>query len=132
MAIADVVHKIRRQPPPRSGEDLPHVVVVGAGFAGHTAARGLLRRLRGRARITVIDQNDHFLYLPLLPEVAVGTLEPRRIAVPLVRSLRGAEVVVGEVTHIDVDARTVTWTDQEGGTGSVSYDRLVLSVGSVN
>jgi NADH dehydrogenase len=132
MAIADVVRKVRRQPPPASGGDLPHVVVVGAGFAGHTAAKGLLRRLKGRARITVIDQNDHFLYLPLLPEVAVGTLEPRRIAVPLVQSLRGAEIVVGEVRHVDVEARAVTWTDQEGGTGQVSYDRLVLAVGSVN
>ncbi|MCE0766127.1 NAD(P)/FAD-dependent oxidoreductase [Pseudonocardia kujensis] len=132
MAIADVWRKVRRQPPPGPREDLPHVVVVGAGFAGHTAAKGLLRRLRGRARVTVIDQNDHFLYLPLLPEVAVGTLEPRRIAVPLVQSLRGAEIVVGEVRHIDVDARTVTWTDQEGGTGHLSYDRLVLAVGSVN
>ena len=55
----------------------PHVVVVGAGFAGHTAARGLLKRLRNRGRVTVIDRHDHFLYLPLLPEVAVGALEPR-------------------------------------------------------
>jgi NADH dehydrogenase len=132
MAIADVVRKIRRQPPPGSGEDLPRVVVIGAGFAGHTAAKGLLRRLRGRARVIVIDQNDHFLYLPLLPEVAVGTLEPRRIAVPLAHSLRGADIVVGEVKHIDVESRTVSWTDQEGGSGQLSYDGLVLAVGSVN
>jgi NADH dehydrogenase len=108
------------------------VVVVGAGFAGHTAAKGLLRKLRGRAQVTVIDQLDHFLYLPLLPEVAVGTLEPRRVAVPLARSLKGARIILGEVGHIDVEKRTVAWTDPEGGTGEVPYDRLVLSVGSVN
>jgi len=122
----------RRTPAPPPGSDLPHVVVVGAGFAGHTAAKGLLRRLRGRARITVIDQLDHFLYLPLLPEVAVGTLEARRIAVPLARTLKGAELVLGEVSAIDVDTRTVSWRNPEGGTGSTTYDRLVLSVGSVN
>ena len=121
----------RRRPVPGE-EEQPHIVVVGAGFAGHTAARGLLRRLRGRARLTVIDQKDHFLYLPLLPEVAVGTLEPRRIAVPLARSLRGARIVLGAVTHIDVAERTVHWTDPDGGTGSVRYDRLVLAVGSVH
>ena len=121
-----------RRPAPVPDGDLPHVVVLGAGFAGHTAAKGLLRRLRGRARVTVIDQLDHFLYLPLLPEVAVGTLEPRRIAVPLVRSLRGAEIVLGEVTGIDVDARTVDWRNPEGGGGTTSYDRLVIAAGSVN
>ncbi|MFE5284343.1 NAD(P)/FAD-dependent oxidoreductase [Nocardia sp. NPDC056611] len=110
---------------------LPHVVVVGAGFAGHAAARGLLRRLHGRARITVIDQRDHFVYLPLLPEVAVGTIEPRRVAIALNRSLRGAELITGAVDHIDVDARTVSWRDVDGGHGRTGYDRLVVAVGSV-
>ncbi|WP_312858321.1 NAD(P)/FAD-dependent oxidoreductase [Pseudonocardia pini] len=122
----------RRAPVPPPGADLPRVVVVGAGFAGHTAAKGLLRSLRGRAHVTVIDQLDHFLYLPLLPEVAVGTLEPRRVAVPLSRTLKGATIVLGEVADIDVEKRTVAWTDPEGGTGEIPYDRLVLSVGSVN
>jgi len=113
-------------------EGLPRIVVVGAGFSGHTAAKGLLRRLRGRARITVIDQRDHFLYLPLLPEVAVGTLEPRRIAVPLAESLRGADILLGTVDHVDIDERSVTWVDPEGGRGQVQYDRLVLAAGSAH
>ncbi|MBN9733551.1 MULTISPECIES: FAD-dependent oxidoreductase [unclassified Pseudonocardia] len=117
---------------PGAPDGLPHVVVVGAGFAGHAAAKGLIRRLRGRARITVIDQQDHFVYLPLLPEVAVGTLEPRRIAVSLSRSLRGAEIVLGTVERIDVDTRTVAWRDPDGGHGQIRYDRLLLAAGSVN
>ncbi|MFE9320814.1 NAD(P)-binding protein [Nocardia sp. NPDC052278] len=74
MALAQQVSRIRarRAARTRAAPAEPHVVVVGAGFAGPAAARGLLRRLRGRARITVIDQRDHFVYLPLLPEVAVG------------------------------------------------------------
>jgi NADH dehydrogenase len=123
----------RRRPTAAAPDvDLPRIVVVGAGFAGHTAAKALLRRLRGRARVTVVDQLDHFLYLPLLPEVAVGTLEPRRVAVPLARSLRGAEIVLGEVRSIDVENRTLSYADPEGGGGELTYDRLVLSVGSVN
>jgi NADH:quinone reductase (non-electrogenic) len=110
----------------------PRVVVVGAGFAGLSAARGLLRRLRGAAEVVVVDPRDHFLYLPLLPEVAAGALEPRRIAVSLTRALPGARVVLGEVDRIDVDGRVVEWVDPEGGRGATTYDRLVLAAGSVN
>ena len=111
---------------------VPRIVVVGAGFAGHTAARGLLHRLRDTAEIVVVDAKDHFLYLPLLPEVTTGVVEPRHVAVSLARSLPGARLVLGAVDRIDVAARSVAWTDPEGGHGEITYDRLVLTVGSVN
>src|SRR4051812_15769833 len=110
----------------------PRIVVVGAGFAGLTAARGLLRRLGDDAEITVIDTKDHFLYLPLLPEVTTGVVEPRHVAVSLARSLPGARLVLGGVDRIDVDARSIVWTDPDGDRGEITYDRLVLTVGSVN
>src|SRR3954454_14255908 len=110
----------------------PHVVVVGAGFAGHEAARRLLRLARGRARITVVNPTDYFLYVPLLPEVATGVLEPRRATVSLAQTLRGARLVLGEVDGIDLGCRVVTYATPEGMAGSLSYDRLILTVGSVN
>ena len=110
----------------------PRIVVVGAGFAGLTAARGLLRRLGDAAEVTVIDTKDHFLYLPLLPEVTTGVVEPRHIAVSLARTLPGAKLVVATVDTIDVDGRVVHWTDADGDKGETAYDRLVLTVGSVN
>ena len=110
----------------------PRIVVVGAGFAGLTAARGLLRRLGDAAEVTVIDTKDHFLYLPLLPEVTTGVVEPRHIAVSLARALPGAKLVVATVDTIDVDSRAVHWTDADGDKGETAYDRLVLTVGSVN
>ena len=110
----------------------PRIVVIGAGFAGLTAARGLLRRLGDAAEVTVIDTKDHFLYLPLLPEVTTGVVEPRHIAVSLARTLPGAKLVVATVDTIDVDGRAVHWTDADGDKGQTAYDRLVLTVGSVN
>ncbi len=110
----------------------PRVVVVGGGFAGFHAARSLSRRLGDDAEIVLVSATDYFLYLPLLPEVAAGVLEPRRVAVPLGASLPKVNVVLGEVDDIDLTAGRVGWVDPEGGRGSVTYDRLLLAVGSVN
>ncbi len=112
--------------------DRPRVVVVGGGFAGFHAARSLSKRLGDDAEIVLISSTDYFLYLPLLPEVAAGVLEPRRVAVALSASLPKVRVILGEVDHVDVDARRVGWKDPDGDRGSITYDRLLLTVGSVN
>ncbi|MFF4948843.1 NAD(P)/FAD-dependent oxidoreductase [Streptomyces chattanoogensis] len=108
------------------------IVIVGAGFAGYHAARALSRAARGAADITLINPNDYFLYLPLLPQVATGILEPRRVSVSLTATLPGVRLILGEVDTVDVDARRVHFTDPEGDCCETGYDRLVLAVGSVN
>ncbi|MFF7352406.1 FAD-dependent oxidoreductase [Streptomyces filipinensis] len=110
----------------------PHVVIVGAGFAGYRAARTLARLTRNRADITLLNPTDYFLYLPLLPQVAAGILEARRVTVSLPGTLHGVRLVLGEAGDVDLDGRTVHYTDPEGGAGTLGYDRLVLCVGSVN
>ncbi|HEY0814281.1 MAG TPA: NAD(P)/FAD-dependent oxidoreductase [Pseudonocardia sp.] len=110
----------------------PRIVILGAGFAGFTAARSLARMLGDSASITLVNPTDYFLYLPLLPEVATAVLDPRRIAVSLTATLPTVELVLGEVDKIDLDARTVGYQGPEGNRGSLDYDRLVITVGSVN
>lgn len=110
----------------------PRVVIVGAGFAGYHAAKSLARIARGRAEITLLNPTDYFLYLPLLPEVAAGILEPTRITVPLSGTLSDVRVVIGEAEHVDLAARRVRYVDPEDSRAELRYDRLVLAVGSVN
>jgi len=105
-----------------------HVVVVGAGFAGIEAARGL-----GRAGIpvTLIDRQNHHLFQPLLYQVATAALSPADIAEPIRKMLRrcaGVEVMLGDVTGIDVRARTVTLA----GGRAISYDWLVVATGAAH
>jgi len=66
----------------------PQVVVVGSGFAGFFAARKLARA--DDVDVTVLSATDGMLYQPLLPDVAVGTVDPRSVVVPLTSTLRGA------------------------------------------
>ncbi|MFI0221758.1 NAD(P)/FAD-dependent oxidoreductase [Streptomyces lydicus] len=107
-------------------------MIVGAGFAGYNCARALSRQAKGAAEIVLINPLDYFLYVPLLPEVAAAILEPRRVAVSLTGTLPGVRLVLGHAHDIDLDARRVTYTDPEEREGSLTYDRLVLTVGSVN
>ncbi|MFI9358248.1 NAD(P)/FAD-dependent oxidoreductase [Streptomyces lydicus] len=107
-------------------------MIVGAGFAGYNCARALSRQAKGAAEIVLINPHDYFLYVPLLPEVAAAILEPRRVAVSLTGTLPGVRLVLGHAHDIDLDARRVTYTDPEEREGSLTYDRLVLTVGSVN
>ena len=107
------------------------VVIVGAGFAGYHAARGLLRQSPS-TEVVLVNPTDYFLYLPLLPEVAAGVLEPRRICVSLPARLPGIRLVLGKVDTIDLQGQRVGWVDAEGERGETGYDRLVLAAGSVN
>jgi NADH dehydrogenase len=110
----------------------PRIVIVGAGFAGFTAARALSKLSRGGAEIVVINPTDYFLYLPLLPEVATGILEPRRVSVSLTAILPGVRVILGHAEEFDLDGRTVTWRDPDGVKDTLGYHRLVIAAGSVN
>jgi len=108
------------------------VVVVGGGFAGFHAVRRLARLAKGSLEIVLVSPTDYFLYLPLLPEVAGGTLDPRRVAAPLTSTCRGVRQMLGAVAEVDIDARQVVVRDPEDNRQTLSYDQLVIAVGSVN
>lgn len=110
----------------------PRIVIVGAGFAGYYAARTLSRLARGAADIVLINPTDYFLYVPLLPEVAVGLLEPRRVTVSLPDTLPDVRLILGEVDDVDFTERRVRWVNPEGRRREMGYHRLVLAAGSVN
>lgn len=106
--------------------DVPHVVVVGAGFGGIKVAHGL--RLAA-CRVTVIDKRNYHLFQPLLYQVATASLSPADVATPiraLFRDQHNVRVLLGEVTDVDATARQVILGD---GT-HIGYDYLVLATGA--
>ncbi|MFD7656225.1 NAD(P)/FAD-dependent oxidoreductase [Actinosynnema sp. NPDC059797] len=112
--------------------DRPRVLVVGTGFAGYHCLRTLERVLPpDAAELVAVNPTDYMLYVPLLPEVAGGSLDPRRVAVPLRTKLPRTRLVQGNATAIDLGARTCAVVDVEGREQVLEWDRLVLTAGSV-
>lgn len=105
---------------------MKHIVIVGAGFAGFNAAKRL-RDVPG-VSVTIIDRENHYLFQPLLYQVAMAALSPADIAVPI-RSVfataRNIRVVKAEAKRVDVEARKVI-TDA----GDFAYDYLLLACGA--
>ncbi len=112
--------------------DRRRVVIAGAGFAGFTAARRLSRLAKGAVEIVLINPTDYFLYLPLLPEVAAGILDPRKVAIPLSGNCPGVRHLLASVDKVNIEGRRVECTDAEGNHRDLGYDRLVIAVGGVN
>ncbi|MGE2735838.1 NAD(P)/FAD-dependent oxidoreductase [Mycolicibacterium vaccae] len=110
------------------------VVIVGSGFTGFECARRLARIMRKNdadVEVTVLSPVDYMLYTPLLPDVAGGVVDGRFVTVPLANSLRGVRLVRGRATDVDFDGKTLSYTDPEDRTRTLSWDRLVLAPGSV-
>lgn len=117
-----------REPParlPRPTDGQPVVVVVGGGFGGLE----FCKRFRGDAHVVLIDRQNHHLFQPLLYQVAMAGLSAPDIAGPIRSVLsthRRVSTHMGEVSAVDLAARTVTAADVE-----IEWDWLVLAVGGV-
>ena len=106
-----------------------HVVIVGSGFGGLWACR---RLKDADVEVTVVDRTTHHLFQPLLYQVATGILSEGEIAPPfrdIIRRQRNARVVLGDVTDIDITARTVT-AQGLAEELELRYDSLILAAGA--
>lgn len=102
------------------------VVIVGAGFGGLNAAKGLCGH--GELDVTVIDRRNHHLFQPLLYQVAMAGLSPAEIAMPIRAILHrcsNIDVLLGNVTDIDLTAKVLKTDFRD-----LSYDYLVLACGA--
>jgi NADH dehydrogenase len=109
----------------------PHVLVLGGGSVGLHSASELRKTLGSEVAITVVDSRPYLTFQPFLPEVGAGSIDPRNALAPLRKVLAGTKVVTGQATKIDSAAKNVQVTTEDGSTLDVSYDYLVVGLGSV-
>jgi NADH:ubiquinone reductase (H+-translocating) len=104
--------------------DVPHAIIVGAGFAGMSAVQGLRK---AGLQVTIIDQNLYSTFQPLLYQVATGGLNPGDIAYPVggFTARRQAHYARGDLAAIDPESRRIKLTDGR----ELPYDYLIIATG---
>ncbi|HEY6131121.1 MAG TPA: FAD-dependent oxidoreductase [Halioglobus sp.] len=108
------------------------VVIIGGGFGGMFTAKKLQKISRGDLDIELISKINYFVYQPLLPEVAAGTLDPQDAVTPLRHLLKGVHVRLAEVTGIDLPAKQVVLLQgQKKILQRLDYDHLVIATGQI-
>ncbi len=112
-------------PSPITTLSRPRIVIVGAGFAGLVAAKGLAK---AAVDVVVIDRQNHRLFQPLLYQVATAALSPADIASPIRQILArqaNTRVVLAEVSGVDLNRRVVV-----AGGRSIPFDKLIIATGA--
>jgi len=109
------------------------IVVLGGGFGGVYTARHLekLCARRPDVEIVLVSRDNYFLMYPLLFEVCSGVLEMRHCCVPIRAFLRTARFLEATVHSIDLDRRVIHMAALEGDAYELTYDQLVLALGSI-
>jgi NADH:ubiquinone reductase (H+-translocating) len=118
------------QPETTAGPERRHrVVIIGSGFGGLTAAKKLKH---ANVDIKLIARTTHHLFQPLLYQVATGIISEGEIAPPtrvVLRDQRNVQVLLGKVTHIDLDNQTVV-SELLGHSYDTPYDSLIVAAGA--
>jgi NADH:ubiquinone reductase (H+-translocating) len=112
-----------------SSPERKRVVIVGGGFAGLAAAHALRH---ADAEVFLIDRRNHHIFQPLLYQVATAVLSPAEIAAPI-RQLeakqRNLNVLLAEVTGVDVASRTIEASSPGMSVRKIAFDYLVVATG---
>lgn len=122
--------KKKKSPPRKLYVGGRNVLILGSGFGGTHTLRNLVRRTNKneKVNITLVSDENYFLFAPLLHEVAMGSIETRHIAYPI-RRLHWRDrftFVRTSVEKIDIKKHQVITTE-----GTFDFDCLVLALGSV-
>ncbi len=105
---------------------MKRVVVIGANFAGSTAALEIKRRMKQEVEVTVIDPHENFLYFPSLIWVPIGRRRLDQVLIPRrpVFKKRGINFVLDSALSIDPDTQQVKTAHE-----TYAYDELIIATG---
>jgi NADH dehydrogenase len=118
---------------PRSDGRPARVLILGGGFVGLYTAINLEKKLSAReVDITLVNPESFMAYQPFLPEAASGNIEPRHVVVPLRTVLKRTRLITGALTALDHGRRSAMITTVKGEPYDITYDIVVIALGSVS
>jgi NADH dehydrogenase len=109
------------------------ILILGGGFAGISVLRQLQRiyKKNKQVRITLVNEDNYFLFTPMLQEIASGMIHPSSISIPLRVFSKNSEFIQAKVSSIDLKNKLVAITRKfDGKVKVLDYDYLVIAVGS--
>jgi NADH dehydrogenase len=110
------------------------VLILGGGFAGVNILREIQDMFQDKVNvdISIVNQNNFFLFTPMLPEVASGMIHPRDISIPIRTFCKRAKFYQAVVSSIDLEQKLVTISRLfDGKVHALEYDYLVIGLGSI-
>ena len=107
------------------------ILILGGGFGGMFAAREVKKLFGAKAEVELVNEENYFVFQPLLPEVAGGTITPMHAVSPLRSLLKGIKVRQARVVEVDPEARQVTvFQGVQRRPTHLSYDHLIVAMGT--
>jgi NADH:quinone reductase (non-electrogenic) len=110
------------------------ILILGGGFGGVNILRDIQKMFQDKVNvdISIVNQENFFLFTPMLPEVASGMIHPRDISIPIRTFCKRAKFYQAVVSSIDLDQKLVTINRLfDGKVHALEYDYLILALGSV-
>ena len=109
------------------------ILILGGGFAGIYTAKNLQKQNLEGYEIELISDNNYFIFQPLLPEVASGTIYSSDAVTPIRQMLKGIKYRNAEISSLDFNNKRVSILQGfKKSTHNIKYDHLVIALGQVS
>ena len=109
------------------------ILILGGGFGGVNVLKSIQNKFKNNSnvRISLVSQDNYFLYTPMLPQVSSGLIRPNDITIPIRKICKQAEFYQAEISSIDLEQKLVTITRTfDGKVHALDYDYLIIALGS--
>ena len=109
------------------------ILILGGGFGGINVLKSIQNKFKNipNVRISLVSQDNYFLYTPMLPQVSSGLIHPSDITIPIRKLCKQAEFYQATISSIDFEQKLVTITRTfDGKVHALDYDYLVIALGS--